>query len=170
MSWMDGVNDVLQKYRGAPVAAPPQKVSADFDSVAQAAPPETLAGGLAAAFRSPTTPDFPQMIAQLFGQSNGAQQAGILNHLMQSAGAAGLSGGALAGLSQLLPSQGSSVTPQQAQQVSPEAVQKLAQQVQERDPSILDKASEFYAQHPSLVKGLGAVALAAVMSHVSRKN
>jgi hypothetical protein len=150
MSWMDGVSDVLQQYRGGPVSAPPQKVSADFDNVAQAAPPATLANGLAAAFRSPTTPDFPQMIAQLFGQSNGTQQAGILNHLM--------------------PSQGSPVTPQQAQQVSPEAVQKLAQQVEERDPSIVDKASEFYAQHPTLVKGLGAVALAVVMSHLSRRN
>jgi hypothetical protein len=160
MSWMDGLNDVLQQYRGAPVSAPPQKVSADFDNVAQAAPPATLANGLAAAFRSPTTPDFPQMIAQLFGQSNGAQQAGILNHLMQSAAAAGLA----------VPPQGSSLTPQQAQQVSPEAVQKLAQQVEARDPSIIDKASEFYAQHPTLMKGLGAVALAVVMSHVSRRN
>ena len=51
---------------------------------------------------------------------------------------------------------GQSVTPQQAQDVSPEAVQTIARQAATRDPSIMDKAASFYAQHPTLVKAIGA--------------
>jgi hypothetical protein len=160
VSWMDQLNDVLQQYRGNPPPASPQAVESHFDSVARAAPPATVAQGLSAAFRSTTTPPFPQMIAQLFGQSNGTQKAGILGHLLQAAGPAAISS---------VP-QGSAVSPEQAQRVQPQEVQQLAQQAQSRDPSIIDKASEFYAQHPTLVKGLGAAALAVLMSHVSQRH
>ncbi len=73
----------------------------------------------------------------------------------------------LGGLAGLLGG-GSQVTPEQAQQVPPEAVHNLAQQAERNDPSIIDKASSFYAQHPTLVQGLGASALAMIMSHMSR--
>ena len=74
--------------------------------------------------------------------------------------------GALAGLTGLLKG-GGTVTPQQAQDVSPEAVQVLAQKANQTNPSIVDKASQFYAQHPTLVKGIGAGALALLMRHIS---
>ena len=60
------------------------------------------------------------------------------------------------------------MTPQQAQQISPDDVQGLAEHAQKQDPSIIDRASEFYAQHPTLVKGLGATALAMIMSRASQ--
>ena len=55
------------------------------------------------------------------------------------------------------------MTPQQAEQVSPEAVQTIARQASRTDLSIMDKAAGFYAQHPTLVKTIGARAGA---SHV----
>jgi len=61
------------------------------------------------------------------------------------------------------------VTPQQAEQVQPEAVQELAKHAQQQDPSIIDRASSFYARHPKLVQGLGAGALALIMSHMSNR-
>jgi hypothetical protein len=60
-----------------------------------------------------------------------------------------------------------SVTPQEAQQVPPETVQVLAQQATKTDPSIVDTAAGFYAQHPTLVKAVGASALALLMSKIS---
>lgn len=50
---------------------------------------------------------------------------------------------------------------------APEAVQVLAQKASQTNPSIVDKASQFYAQHPALVKSIGAGALALLMSHLS---
>jgi hypothetical protein len=133
--------------------------------VSQAADPNHLAGGLAQAFRSNQTPPFPQMLSALFSNSNGQQQAGILNRLLASVGpgaASGLLGNVLGGATQ--------VTPEQAQQVPPEAVHQLAAEAEKRNPSIIDEASSFYAQHPTLVKSLGAASLAMIMSHMSRSH
>jgi hypothetical protein len=165
MSLLDIVK-VLEQYKGAETSAPPQNAEQDFQQVAQSAQQPHLASGLAEAFRSNQTPPFPQMLASLFGQSNGQQRAGILNELLGSLG-----GGSAAQLvERLLGGQAASgqVTPQQAEQVSPEAVQQLAQHAQANDPSIVERASSFYAQHPKVVQALGAGALALVMSHMSR--
>jgi hypothetical protein len=72
----------------------------------------------------------------------------------------------LGGLAALLQKDGT-VSSQQAQELSPETVQVLAQKASQTNPSIVDKAAEFYAQHPALVKGIGAGALALLMSHLS---
>ena len=61
------------------------------------------------------------------------------------------------------------VTPQQAQQVSPQDVQVLAQNAAKKNPTIVDQAASFYAQHPTLVKSIGAGALALLMSRMSRR-
>lgn len=166
MSLFDIVK-TLEQYSGAGAANPPGNVHQDFEQVAQSAPQPQLAAGLSNAFRSNDTPPFGQMVGSLFSQSNGQQQAGILNRLMGSVGPAAMSSGALGGLAGLLAG-GSQITPQQAQQVQPEAVQQLAEQAQKNNPSIIDEAGAFYAQHPTLIKALGAGSLAMIMSHMSQ--
>ena len=152
--------------RGASSA--PQNAEQDFQQVAQHASPEHLAGGLSEAFRSNGASGFPQMVSSMFANSNGQQQAGILNHLIGALGPAASSGilggllGSNAGQTQ--------IQPEQASQVSPEAVHQLANEAQKSNPSIVDQASSFYAQHPTLVQGLGAGALAMIMSHMSSRN
>jgi hypothetical protein len=168
MSWMNEVSDILQQYKNPTTMTPPANAPADFAKVAQSAPSSVLSGGLAEAFRSPNTPPFGQMVSQLFGQSDGGQRAGILNHLIAAAGPAAMSGGLLGNLVSSLSGAGTAVTPQQAQQVPPDTVRQLADQAEKHDPSIIDRAGEFYAQHPKLVQGLGAAALAVAMSHVSQ--
>jgi hypothetical protein len=59
------------------------------------------------------------------------------------------------------------VTPEMAEQVSPEVVQEIATQAEQKDPSIIDMASNFYAEHPTLVKGLGAAALTIALAKVA---
>lgn len=172
MGIFDQLQNVLQQYTGNNAAGQPQsteEVEDHFKQVAAVAPPSSLAGGLAAAFRSNQTPAFGQMLGTLFTQSNGEQKAGILNQLLSSVGPGALAslagGGALAGLMQ----RGGQVTPEQAQQVSPEAVQQLAAHAEKADPSVVDRASEFYAQHSTLVKTLGGAALTMVLAHVAQQ-
>jgi hypothetical protein len=175
MGLMDQLTDVLKQYSGGSGQAPPN-VNEHFDQVAQAAPQSSVAEGLAAAFRSDQTPAFGQMLGGLFGQSNGEQRAGMLNQLLSSVGPGALAqlaggaagGGALAGLLGSLGG-GQTVTPQQAQQISPEAVQQLAAHAEKADPSIIDKASAFYAQHPGLVKTLGSAALTIALAKVAER-
>jgi len=165
---MTSIMNLLQRYSGATPGDAPASVQQDFEQVAEGVPADHLSSGLSDAFRSDRTPPFENMLGSLFGTSNGEQKAGILNQLLGALGPAAVSSGLLGGLSQYFGS-GKTITPQQAEQIQPEAVQELAKHAQQRDPSIIDRASDFYAQHPTLVQGLGAGALALIMSRMSNR-
>jgi hypothetical protein len=166
---LENLMGVLNQYRNASATNPPPNVEQDYAQVAHAAPPGNLATGLSAAFRSDQTPPFGQMIGTLFSNSNGQQRAGILNQLLGSVGPGLLASGGLSGLSGLLGGGQTQVTPEQADQISPQAAQQLAEHAQKQNPSIVDQAGEFYAQHPTLVQALGAGSLALIMSHLSQR-
>lgn len=157
--------------------ASPQQAEEQFDQIAQAAPQDQLSSGLTQAFRSDQTPPFPQMAAQLFGNSNPNQQAGMLNQILGSLGPGVLSsiagsvlGGGLGGLFGGNHAQGQApqLTPEQASQVSPDQVRQIAEQAEQHNPSVVDRMGDFYAQHPGLVKGLGGAALAIALGHMAQ--
>jgi hypothetical protein len=161
-------------------------VEENFDKVSQAVPQSSLAEALGAAFRSDQTPPFAQMAAQMFGGANGSQQASVLNTLLAAAGPAVLGslmgGGKMGGLGGLLgglmgggagpaaATMAPQLTEEQAAQVSPEAVQELAQHLEKHDPSIIDKLSSVYAEHPGLIKGLGGAALTIALAKIAEKH
>ncbi len=172
MSWMDQISNVLQNYSQGSAPTNEGEVSAHFNQVAQAAPPADMASGIASMFRSEQTPAFGQMVGQLFGNSNGNQKASVLNALLSSGAGAGI-------LSQLAQSAGISlpsgaggtpqITPEAAAQISPEMVQQAAAQAEKHDPSIIDRISELYAQHPTLINSLGTMAMGMAMSHLANR-
>ena len=166
MSLADIFN-VLEQYKGANPLNPPATTQDDFNKVAQSAPQANMASAISSALQSQHTPDFPQAVSNLFNQADPSQRAAILNQLLGAAGPA--AGGLLANV--LGPSAGGAapqVSAQQASQVSPQVVQQVAQHAQNNDPSIIEQASNLYAQHPKLVQALGVGALAAIMSHISK--
>lgn len=173
MDWMNQLSGILQQYTGANANQAPQTVDNDFEQFTQAAPNSAIADGLAAAFRSNETPPFAQMLSQLFSQSGGPQRAGILNTLIAAIGptiaAQLLARHGVSGLAGLLSGGQREVTPEQAQQVSPEVVQEIAAQAEQKDSSIIDMVSNFYAEHPALVKTLGAAALTIAMAKIAER-
>jgi hypothetical protein len=142
-SWLSQIGDLLQHYSGQ--QAPPAQVEQHYDKIAQAAPQPSLAAALSSAFRSAQTPNFPDLIASLFTHSNTEQKSGLLRTLGFG-------------------------DPAAPQNVSPEQVKTAAQEAEKRDPSIVDRAGQFYSQHPFLVKTLGAAAMSAVLSHIAREH
>jgi hypothetical protein len=179
MSWMNELGGLLDQYAGASAAPAPDTVDNDFDEITQAAPRSAIADGLAEAFRSDQTPEFGQMAAQMFGQSSGQQRAGILNTLIATLGPAliaqmlggrGSSTG-LGGLLDGLTGGGQrQITPEQAEQIPPETVRDLATEAEKRDPSIIDQFSDFYAEHPTLIKTLGGAALAIALAKMAQRS
>jgi len=157
-----GLLDLLQSAVAA--SAGSGNALPHFDQVAQSASPDLLGKGLAAAFNSGQTPPFESMVGQLFGQSNGAQQAGLLNQLLAAAGPALLAGGAGSALASVLSPGATQVTPQQAAQLTPQQVSQIAAQAQQAQPGIVDQVGRFYADHPTLVKTLGGAALAIALA------
>ena len=167
MGLLDSLNDVLKNYSGGQPQNT-ENAAEHFDQVARAAPSNVVAEGLAAAFRSDQTPAFGNLIGNLFSQSNGEQKAGILNHLLASVGPGVLAQVAGSRLSTLM-RPGQQISPDQAQAVPTEVVQQLATHAEKSDPSIVDKASSFYAQHSTLVKTLGGAALSIALAKVAER-
>lgn len=169
-----GLMDILNQYANTNANAntpAPGQVEEHFDQVAKEADPADLSRGLSAAFRSDATPPFGQSVGSLFGQANPNQQAGMLNQIVQSLGSGALSGMAGSILGRVLGSTPAGmspppITPAQASQLSVNDVTALATHAQSHDDSIVDKMSSFYAQHPTLVKSIGASALAIALGHM----
>ena len=115
------------------------------------------------------TPPFPQMVSQLFGQSNPNQRAGMLNQILATLGPTVLAQLGNGGLGNIFggrtPAQ---VTPEQAEQVSPEQVRELAEKAEQQNPGIVDRMSDFYADNPTLVKAIGGAALAIALGHMAQ--
>jgi hypothetical protein len=140
MDWMNQLGGLLGKYAGGQTPRE-DEADRDFDQVSRNAPRESLANGIGEAFRSDRTPPFAQMVSQLFSRSDGNQKAGILSML----------GG----------------NRNDADRVAPEQVRQMAERAEQQDPSIIDKLSNFYAEHPTLVKTLGATAIGVALSKMA---
>jgi hypothetical protein len=163
------LGNMLQQYLGAGAQNVDQGQAADdFDRVSQNVPREDVARGVTQALRSDQTPPFPQMVGNLFGNSNPDQRAGMLNQILASVGPSLLSGGAGGILGKLLGGGQNRVTPDQASQLSPDQVTQIAAQAEQHNPGIVDQMGDFYAQHPTLVKTLGGAALAIALGHMAQ--
>lgn len=166
---MNEIENVLQNYSGNQATNTPEAIGDHFGQAAQAAPAPALADSLAAMFRSDKTPPFGQMIGQLFSNSNGAQRASLLNTLLSSSAGAGLlSQLQSAGISLPVNAATPTVTPETAAQIPPEKVEQAAAHVAQHDPSIIDRVSQIYAEHPTLVKTLGAAAMVIALRHLAQ--
>ena len=153
MGLMDMLTQAMSGSSGAP----------QFNQIAQNAPNDVLAKGLSGAFASDQTPAIGNMVGQLFGQSNGAQQAGMLNQLIGTLGPgvmAGLAGGVLGRV--MSPGQ-AQITPAQASQLTPQQVQDIVNHANETHPGVADQLSQFYAQHRGLINTLGGIAATVAM-------
>jgi len=171
MDWMNAVQDIFHRYsgQGAGTAAASEDPHQDFQQVTQTAPPEVVAGGISQAFRSNQTPPFPEMLANLFSRSDPNQRAGVMNHLLSAIGPGALTSlPGLGGLASLF-SRGS-VTPEQTSQISPTQVQEIAAHAERQNPSVVDRVSSFYAQHPDVMKAAGGLALTIALQHMLKRS
>jgi hypothetical protein len=162
---LSGLGDLVKQFSGG-------ASSEQLTQLAGSVPQSTVASGLAEVFRSPETAPFAQLASQLFSKSNGNQQASVLNTLVAAVGPEVLSkitGSSTSPLASLLAGNQAPITPEQASAIKPEDVQALAEHAEQADPSIIDKLSSLYAAHPQLIQGLGAVAVAVALKHITSK-
>ena len=168
MDWMQQIGGVLQRYGNG--QGDDAQAAQDFDRVAQSAPRDVLSSGLADAFRSSQTPAFGNMLSQLFGGSAGPQRATVLNALVTTLGPMVVSrilaqrGSPAA--TQIQP--GQPISASVAEQIPADAVEALAQEAEQKDPSIIDRISQMYSEQPALIKTLGGMALVVAMAKIAQ--
>jgi hypothetical protein len=164
------LNDILNRYLGANSGSASGELADDFHHVAQNIPPDVLSKGLSAALGSDQTPAAGQMVSQMFEASTPEQRAAMLNQLIAALGPA--AGSVLGGLLGQANTPGTPpppmVTPGQAATLDPQQVQSAVTRAQQHNPGIVDSLSDFYAQHPGLVKTLGGAALAIALGRISQ--
>jgi hypothetical protein len=147
MGLLDLAGGLLQQYMNATPGQANAGATQHFDTVAQQASPDLLSKGLSAVFQSEHTPDFAQLAAQMFGQATPEQKQALLAQLQSMLGPAA---GSLAGAAQ-----------------NPGALQSALEKAQAINPSIVDKVSAIYAQHPTLIKTLGGAALTIALAKMA---
>jgi hypothetical protein len=173
MSWLDNIGGLLQRYASAQGDQAESNPERDYDEVAKHAPQQDLASGLAEAFRSPQTQPFPNMLGQLFAGSNSSMKSSILNTLLATVGPQVLSSILARHAGSGAPAELGVGTRQldarEADQIPPSVVEEMAEQAEKQNPSVVDQISDFYAQHPTVVKGLGAAALGIALNHLAKQ-
>jgi hypothetical protein len=165
MPWEDAISEIFNRLTTSGGAATaPADPHADYSAIAKVAPPNVVADGLTQAFQSDRTPSFPEMVSSLFRNSNPDQKAGLLNNLLGAINPAALA--SVPGLNKL---SGTGVTPADASRISADQVQQAAAQAHRDDPSIINRVSGFYAQHPDVVKALGGAAITIAIQSIARR-
>jgi len=164
---------LLQQYVGGLGSVQSsENVSNDFQKAAQSVPHDVVKEGLSETFRSEQTPPFANIVSQLFSQATPRQQADMLNQLLN-----GLSSEALGLLAQrgvLAPflehgGERPTVSPEQTDRVTPEQIREIATHAEQHNPSIVERMSDFYADHPALVKTLGGAALSVALAKMAER-
>jgi hypothetical protein len=79
MSLLDILNQALNRPT-------PKIEDHEFDNIVDQVTPQDLGRGVGEAFRSDQTPPIGEMVGNLFGKSNGVQQAGALNQIISALG------------------------------------------------------------------------------------
>ena len=168
--------DVLTQYAQKPLSSTAETSEAHYAEIAPQLRPEMLSNGMAETFHSADTPPFGEMVSGLFGQSSPEQRAGLLTQLMRSLGPtaiAALSSGVLGrvfGSNHPLQSgQTPSISSDHANQVSLEDVREIATSAEQHQPNIVNSVSDFFGQHPDLIKGIGAMGLAVLLGKMARR-
>ena len=164
-----GLMDVLSQYAQRP-NHPPPNVAGDFHEVAREAAPDEVSEGLAEAFRSDATPPFERMVRQLYERSDPHQREGLLNEILGSFGGmgGGLAGNVLGGALRNAV-RGDRIPAEQTRNIPASDVEAAAAQAARDNPSIIERVSRFYAEHPALVQTLGNAALSIAMSQMARR-
>lgn len=152
MSLFDTLNQILANAR----TPEPNQI----DQITRDLSPADLKSGVGDALRSKETPQLSSIVADMFERATPQQRADILNTLTEKLGPgalAGVAGGVLAG------HEGSD-TPRvpldKATQITSDQVRDVVTTARSADePGVFDRISGFYAEHPDLVKTLGAGAL-----------
>ena len=158
------IGGLLQKYAGS--GAPTEQASEHYDQVSKNADPSLMADAIGSMMRSSDTPPFADIVGQLFGRGTGEQKASMLNAILASAGPAVLSQ-----LSGLIPgiSAQTQVSAAQAQAVPADAVTQIANHAEQQDPTVIDRMSQVYAQHPALVQTLGTGAMIIALREIAKR-
>ena len=156
MTFLDRIGGLLDQYASGQGATSREEAQQHYDEIAQHVPPDVLRGEIGPALGGLDAGQVEDRIGRSAAQMTPEQRGGMLSGIL-----GGLAGPG--GLRDVLGRIG--VDPSVAsnpQTATPQDVAKVAAYAKDNRPDVFHKAMGFYAEHPLLVKTMGALAVAAI--------
>ncbi len=160
MSLLDQLGGVLSNLTGGNVSD--QQAGEHYDQIANTVPQNQLGAAIGPALASLGGTQVQQSVSNSAAQMDPQQRGNMVQTLLGGLGGAGNLGGLL---SQLGVSPSVQNDPSSA---SPDDVGKLAAHTQANNPDVFHQAMAVYSAHPTLVKALGAAAIAGIARHLAK--
>lgn len=162
--FLDQIGGLLDQYATGNRAQTREEARNHYDQIAGAVPADVLGSVIGPAVSSLGGDQVHERVQNSATEMNPSQRGQFVQTLLSGLGGAG--GGIGSILSQLGIRPTVQTNPQQA---TPDEVAKLAQHAQQNRPEVFNRAMEFYAQHPTLVKVLGTLAIAKIAQQLSTR-
>lgn len=161
MSFLDEIGDVLNRYQEGTGASSREEAHAHYDQIADKVPQSVLASTIGPALGTLESPEVERRVSRSAAQMTPQQRGGLLGSLIGALPAAG-------GLSGLLSRIGVPPTlAQNPEAASPEDVGRVAAYTKDNHSEVFNRAMGFYAEHPTLVKVMGTLAVAAIAKRLA---
>jgi hypothetical protein len=164
MGWQDLIGGVLNQFTGS-AAAPGQDPHAQYDQLSSIVPSSVIGSVIGPALGSMATQEVTQHLLGSANAMNPEQRGTLFSTLLSGFTSQGTDASSLLGSLGISP--GVAADPQSA---SAQDVAALAAHAHENAPDVFHKAMEFYSEHPTLVKTLGAVAVGLIVKHFLAKH
>jgi hypothetical protein len=161
MSFLDQLGPLLQQYAGGHPSATDAEAHDHYDQIAAAVPPHQLAPTIGPALTTLSPDDLRQRISASAAAMSAPQRGTLMQTMLSGLGPNVASVLATLGLDPSLAQHPTEATGADAG--------TLAAHVQQERPEIFNQAMAVYAQHPMLVKMLGAVAIAKIAQQLTQR-
>jgi hypothetical protein len=161
MGSLDMIGDLLNRYAQGSGATSREEAREHYDRIVGNVPEDLLASVIGPAVGSLPQDQVETRVRNSATEMTPGQRGSFLERLLGGLGQSG------EGIHSVLEQIG--VSPKVAddpRQATPEEVGKVAAYAKEERPDLFHRAMEFYAQHPTLVKVLGTMAIASIAKNL----
>ncbi|HZS10374.1 MAG TPA: hypothetical protein VFD58_36430 [Blastocatellia bacterium] len=167
MNWQNAIGGLLEQYASGSGAASRQEARDHYDQISSAVPTDVLGQLIGPALASLGSQQVSERVYNSATEMSPDQRGSLVGTLLQGLGSSVGAAALPALLGQLGVNRSVIDDPTNA---SPDDVAKLATHAHENDPSLFERAMSFYAEHPTLVKVLGTMAVAAIARNLSARS
>lgn len=162
MDWQNMIGGLISQYTSGQGATSPQEAHEHYDQIASAVPTGVLGSVIGPALSSLGGQQVMERVFNSATEMNPQQRSGLVGSLLNGFNSSGADVPSLLGQLGINPA-----VADNPHEASPEEVAKLAAHAHETAPGIFNQAMAFYAEHPTLVKVLGTMAVAAIARNLT---
>lgn len=164
MNIMEQIGGILNQYAEGSGKVDRQQARNDYDQIASTVPPGLLGALIGPSLSSLGNDQVHERIFNSATEMTPQQRGGFLSQILGGLRGSGIDVGSFLQMIGV-----SNAVEQNPEQASPEDVAKVAAQTERTNPTIFQQAMSFFAEHPTLVKVLGTMAITAIARNLAHR-